>query len=98
MSLPLQKTSLLPLSLLQTQWKSQLDPVLANPMTAMAILKDVSLINGVTVVNHGLQQKQQGWIIVDAQGAAQIYRSAPFNNLTLTLTSDAAVVVSIGVF
>ena len=98
MGLPLQKTDILPLSLLQTQWKAQLDPVLANPCTNMSILKNVSLINGVTVINHKLGQTQQGWIITDQQGAASIYRSTPFNKLTLTLTSSAAVVVNIGVF
>jgi hypothetical protein len=96
--LPLQKTNLLPLSLLQTQWKAQLDPVLNNPMTSMAILENVQLINGVTVINHRLGQKQQGWVLVDQQGPASIYRSAPLNDLTLTLTSSAAVTVSIGVF
>lgn len=98
MALPLQKTDILPLSLLQTQWKSQLDPVLANPTASLSILSNVNLINGVNVINHLLGQKQQGWILVDQQGAASIYRSAPFNNLTLTLTSNAAVTISIGVF
>lgn len=40
----------------------------------------------------------QGWFLVDIQGPATIYSSAPFNNLTLTLTSNTAVTVSIGVF
>ncbi len=98
MALPLQKTSLLPLSLLQTQWKAQLDPVLANPMTSMLILSNISLIDGATVINHKLGGTQQGWIILDQQGPASIYRSQPFNKTTLTLTSSAAVIVSIGVF
>ena len=98
MALPLQKTNILPLSLLQTQWKSQLDPVLANPITGMSILKDIDLIDGVNVINHKLGTIQQGWILVDQQGVASIYRSAPFNDLTLTLTSSASVTVSIGVF
>ena len=98
MALPLQQTNILPLSLLQTQWKSQLDPVLANPITNMSILTNVTLNNGVTIINHLLGRTQQGWILVDVQGPAIIYRSAPFNNLTLTLTSGAATTVSIGVF
>lgn len=98
MSLPLQQTNILPLSLLQTSWKSQLDPVLNNPMTNMSVLKDIILIDGVTVINHKLGRVMQGWIIVDQQGAASIYRSQPFNKLTLTLTSSALVIVSIGVF
>ena len=98
MALPLQKTDLLPLSLMQTTWKSQLDPVLANPVTSVQILKNVSLISGTTVVNTGLGRMQQGWFVTDINGAATVYRSAPFNSLTLTLVSSAAVIVNIGVF
>ena len=98
MALPLQKTDIQPLSLLQTTWKAQLDPVLANPTTNLSIIKNINLVSGTNVINHGLGQMQQGWIITDIQGVATIYRSAPFNKLTLTLTSSAPVTVSIGVF
>lgn len=98
MALPLQQTDNKDLSLLQTKWKSQIDPVLANPATDMSILKDVKLVSGVNVINHLLGKTQQGWIITDIQAAATIYRSAPFNNLTLTLTSSANTTVNIGVF
>ena len=99
MALPLQKTDILPLSLIQTQWKAQLDPVLANPMTNMLILRDVVLVSGMNTINHKLGRMQQGWVLLDVQGPVNnLYRSAPFNNLTLTLTSTAGVTVSIGVF
>lgn len=98
MALPLQHTDIQPLSLLQTTWKSQLDPMLSNPLNKVTILKSVPLASGTNVINHLLGRAQQGWFIVDIQGAATIYRSAPFNNLTLTLHSSAAVTVSIGVF
>jgi hypothetical protein len=88
----------LPWSLANPKWAQELNPVLGNPLTNMSILKNVNLISGVTVVNHGLQQIQQGWIILDQQGPASIYRSAPFNSTTLTLTSSAAVTVNLGVF
>lgn len=81
-----------------TRWKSLLDPVLKNPINSVSILPNVPLKTGVNVVNHLLQQLQQGWFLVDIQGPAQIYRSAPFNATTLTLTSDADVTVSIGVY
>lgn len=80
------------------KWASELNPVLANPMTNMAILKNVVLINGTTIIPHKLSRMQQGWVIVDVNGAATIYRNAPFNNTTLSLNSSAAVTVSIGVF
>lgn len=80
------------------QWKSLLDPVLANPLNNILILPNIRLIAGTNVINHLLQRNQQGWIITDIQGAAQIYRSEPFNNLTLTLVSDAPVTCNIGVY
>jgi len=98
MALPLQHTNHQPLSLMQTQWKAKLDPVLSNPLNSITIIPNVSLVAGTNTINHKLGQTQQGWILVDQQGVASIYRSAPFNNLTLTLTSSANVVVSIGVF
>lgn len=88
----------LPLPLMQTKWSSQLNPVLANPINNVSILKNISLKNGTTIIPHLLQRNPQGWFLTDIQGAATIYRSAPFNNLTLTLTSNAAVTVNIGVF
>jgi len=83
---------------LVTRWKSILDPVVANPLNGASVLKDIPLVNGSTTINHLLGQTMQGWFIVDITGAATIYRSAPFNDKTLTLTSNAAVTVSIGVF
>ena len=77
---------------------STLNPIITLPQSSARILKNIPLINGVTVINHMLGRNMQGWIITDITGAATIYRSAPFNNLTLTLTSNAAVTVSIEVF
>jgi len=94
MSLP-QK---LPLDLMQTQWASQLNPLLDNPSNSINILTDVVLKSGVTVVNHKLGRKMQGWFITDIQGIASIYRSSAFNETTLTLTSSAGVTVNLGVF
>lgn len=83
---------------LLTKWSSDLNPLLANPLNNVQIIPNISLINGATVINHKLGKNMQGWFLVDQQGPATIYRSAPMNSLTLTLTSSAAVVVSIGVF
>lgn len=96
--LPLQQTQLKDLSLLQTKWKSLLDPVIANPMNGMSILKNIPLAIGTNVFNHFLGRVQQGWVIVDLNGVSSIYRNAPFNDTTLSLNSSGAVVVSIGVF
>ena len=92
------QTQIKELSLMQSQWSSELNPVLDNPSLKTSLLKNISLSTGVNVINHLLGRTQQGWRIVDINGAAQIYRSAPFNNLTLTLTSDANVMISLEVF
>ena len=41
---------------------------------------------------------QQGWIISDQSAAASIYRSAAFNDLTLTLTSSAPCTINLVVY
>jgi hypothetical protein len=94
MQLPLKLTS----DLMQTRWKSLLDPLLENPLNGISILENVDLSIGNNVINHKLGKKQQGWIILDIDGASTIYRSADFNDKTLTLNSSAAVTVKLGVF
>ena len=83
---------------LLTKWSSILNPLLANPFNNITILPTVSLTTGVNNINHLLGRMQKGWIIIDIQGPATVYRSQPFNNTTLTLTSSANVTLTIGVF
>lgn len=84
--------------LMQDKWASILNPLLAKPLSDANMLKHVDLINGVTVVNHLLGRLMQGWIISDSNAAATIYRSQPFNDSTLTLTSNAACTINLLVF
>jgi hypothetical protein len=98
MALPRFQTDNKDFQLMQSAWASQLDPVLSNPSLKTRLLKDVALAVGANVINHKLGRTPQGWRIVDVNGAAQIYRSEALNPLTLTLTSDAVVTVSIEVF
>lgn len=79
-------------------WASQLNPIIASPLSSSRIIKNYPLINGVTIINHGLGRLMQGWFIVDITAAATIYRSQPLNGSTLILTSNAAVICDIGVF
>lgn len=94
MQLPLK----LPYDQLTSRWKSILDPIIGNPVTNPTLLSSISLTTGVNVINHKLGQMQQGWIITDIQGVANVYRSQPFNDKTLTLTSDADVTINLMVF
>lgn len=96
--LPLQQTELRDLSLLQTKWKSEIDPFLANPLNHITILKNIFLASGNNQVPHLLQRMQQGWFIVDINGAATVFRYQPFSSTYLYLTSSANVTVNLGVF
>lgn len=98
MSLPYFQTDDRQFSLMQTGWKSALEPVIDNPIVNGILIKNVELINGVTAVNHLLGRKMQGWFITDMNAAATVYRSSPLNNLTLKLTSNAAVIVNLYCF
>ena len=98
MQLPKFKNEDQTLQLLQDKWTGILNPIIANPLLNGNILKNVPLINGVTVINHLLQKQMQGWLVIDQNASAIIYRSQPFNFQTLTLTSNAAVTVSLLVF
>ncbi len=98
MALPNFQTSITELSLMQTKWASQLNPLLALPTSSPSVLKDIPLVSGVNVINHLLGRSPIGWVVSDTNAAVTVYRSKPFNNLTLTLTSSGAAVVSLLIF
>jgi len=86
------------LSRFQTSWKSQIDPVLSDPLLDNNILTNVVLKSGVNVINHLLQRQPQGWFITDINAAVTVYRSQPFNDLTLTLTASGPATVNLVVY
>lgn len=96
--LPIFQSQSREMSQMQTEWASQLNPLLDMPFSSGLLLTGVHLINGVTTINHKLARKLQGYIITDIDSAATIFRSQPKNALTLTLTSNAATNVSLFVF
>lgn len=98
MALPIFQSQDKDLMLMQTKWAGELNPMLRNPLTNASLLTGIVLTSGTNVVNHLLGQKMQGWYLADIDAAATIYRSAPFNNLTLTLTSSAPATVNLVVF
>jgi len=85
------------LAMMSNRWASFLDPVLKNPITS-GVYVSVSLVTGANVINHKLGRTPQGWILTDIQGAQTVYRSAAFNDLTLTLTASGSVTISLYVF
>lgn len=82
----------------QTTWATQLDPVIQNQLVNGILISNINLINGVTVVNHKLGRKMQGWMIADINSAATVYRSQPLNDKTLTLTSNASAIANVWCF
>lgn len=84
--------------LMQNKWASILNPLIAKPLSSANVLKDVQLINGITIVNHLLGRKMQGWFIADVDASAIVFRSQPMNDKTLTLTSNSDCVVTLMVF
>ncbi len=85
-------------NLANPRWASILNPLISNPLNNASVLKNIQLKSGVNVVNHLLGQTQQGWYFTDIDAAITAYRSAPFNNLTLTLTCSGPATVSIAVY
>jgi hypothetical protein len=79
-------------------WAASINPLIENPMNNGILITGLVLASGANIINHKLGRAPQGWIIVDIQGIASIYRSAPFNSTTLTLFSSADITISLGVF
>lgn len=78
-------------------WASALNPLLGNPILQGKQI-DAELVIGVTTIPHGLGRPLRGWILVDVDAAATIFRSNLLNATTLTLTSNAACNVSLWVY
>lgn len=64
MALPIIKNENQDFQLMQSKWSSELNPLLANPMSVGHLLSSVPLVSGSNVVNHGLGSKLQGWMTV----------------------------------
>ncbi len=86
---------------MQTKWAAIINPVTTNPSNQRSILKNVKLITGTNVINHGLGQKLQGWNPVRIRSAATFYDQQDSNQmpeLTLVLVSSADVTIDLEVF
>lgn len=91
----------LPLELMQTTWAQQLNPIIASPILDNNILKNVSLVAGVNVINHKLSRPLVGWNPTRVRASATIYDQQDSNQtpqLTLILVASAPVVVDLLVF
>lgn len=100
MSLPLFKSQDQSLTLLQTGWSSQLNPVIANPIVSGVQQKGIKLVTGTNSVNTKLGRNLQGYIITAMyDNFSQIYTTTSLNpSLTLNLVASADVTVDIYCF
>lgn len=101
MSLPIYQTANKDVSLLQTTWATQLNPLLGNPLVNGVLLHGVKLANGTTIINHTLGRKLTGWMLVGINAAATVFDNQASNQqpqLTLSLTSNAVATCNIWVF
>lgn len=81
------------------QWPAILNPVIANPLINGQQVDQVVLKSGVqNTIYHSLDQLPQGWFVVDANASANVFRTKPFNNKTLTLEANADVIVSVWIY
>lgn len=90
-----------PFQLMQNAWATAINPILTNPVSVGAVLKNVPLIVGANVINHKLGRKLQGWYITRKRTQAGVYDTQDTNgmpDLTLQLVSDAVVTVDLYVF
>lgn len=100
-SLPLQQTDDHDVSLMQTKWKSIIDPLLANPISSSFVLPRLTLASGDNVINHFLGRKILGWIVVGNNAATTFYDKQASNQqpqLTLILNASGACTISLLVF
>lgn len=102
MSLPIFNTSIRELSMMQTQWSSQLNPVINLPLSNGIILTNVALKTGDNTINHKLGRILQGWIVVRMiDGFVQLYDKQSGNKMadkTLVLNSSGNGLVNLLVF
>lgn len=95
--LPFFKTTLKELDQLQTRWKQVLDPISDNTLLKGRQVRDVALQTGVNVIDHRLGRQPQGWLIIDLNANATVYRSG-WSDLTITLTASGPCTVSLYIF
>ncbi len=94
-----QLSTKLPWELANTKWASQLNPILAIPFLNGLQIDGIKLAATTPkVINHLLQRMMQGWFVLDNNANAVIWRTQPFNDLTITLEASAAATISIWVF
>lgn len=96
--MPLLSTKL-PWELAQPKWAATLNPVISLPLLAGNTIYSVSLLAlKPAAINHLLQRLPVGWLIIDQDANADVWRAKPWTTTTLTLESSADVNLSLYIF
>jgi len=89
----------------QSNIANTIAPVLRSLIVDGVLVKDIELVNGVNRVNHTLGRPLEGWIIVDRNSAATVFKTVPTaasntitDSSTISLTASGTVKVSIWFF
>jgi hypothetical protein len=93
-----QLSSLLPWELARTKWSSAINPLLANLFTQGVQISNVQVSTTQTTIPHKLGRLPVGWIVTDANAGVMVYRSANFNDSTLSLTASGTATISLWVY
>lgn len=88
----------IPFELMLTKWASILNPLIANPTNNLSILDSFTLAAGNNQIPHKLDRIPKGWIQLDINAAATIYRYQASTINFLYLNSSAPATVTLGVF
>ncbi len=92
-------TDIRELSLLQSSWASELNPIITNPIVDGIILSGITLVSGNNVINHKLGRPIMGYILIRNNALVTIYDSNTAQpNLTFNLISSGPATVSLYVF
>lgn len=99
--LPIFQTEDQSLSLMQTKWAAEINPLLNLPLSSSLVLSNIVLTSGKNTINHTLGRKLVGWFICRQRGAASVYDLQDLNQLpdkTLVLMASSGVSVDLTVF
>lgn len=89
----------LPWDLAQPKWAAEINPVLSLPILAGNQVDNIVLTaSKPKAINHLLQKMPQGWFLVDKNANANVWRTAPMTDTTITLESSANVTISLYVY
>lgn len=91
----------LPWELANPRWAASINPVLANPLVGGNLLQGLVLKSGDNVINHGLGEKLQGYMVVLNSSAVTFYDKQSTNqkpDLTLVLNASGITTISLYVF